>query len=73
MKNFSPRSGWRPAVVAAAASLLLAPSPAFAGQYWEGFKRYWLGFVGNVHGVVITAIVVGLVSLFIITRGKWAK
>jgi len=73
MKNFSPRSAWRPAAIAAAASMLLAPTPVFAGQYWEGFKRYWTGFVGNASGVVITALVVGAISLFIITRGKWAK
>lgn len=73
MKSLSLRSGWRPVAVAAVASLLLAPAPVFAGQYWEGFKRYWLGFVGNASGVVITALVVGAISLFIITRGKWNK
>ncbi|MSR52236.1 MAG: hypothetical protein EXS09_02975 [Gemmataceae bacterium] len=73
MKSLSPRSVWRPAAIAAAASLLLAPTPVFAGPYWEGFKRYWFGFMGNADGVVITALVVGLISLFIITRGKWAK
>ena len=73
MKISSPRSVWRPAVIAAAAILLLAPAPAFAGSYWEGLKRYWTGFVGNASGVVITALVVGAISLFIITRGKWGK
>jgi hypothetical protein len=74
MKNpLSYRTCWRPAVVAAAGFLLFAPSPVFAGSYWPGFKKYWLGFIGNTSGVVVTAIIVGLISLFIITRGKWGK
>lgn len=73
MKNVSPRSGWRLAAIVAASSMLLAPTPVFASQYWEGFKRYWFGFLGNASGVVVTALIVGAISLFIITRGKWNK
>jgi hypothetical protein len=73
MHTNSPRPSWRLAALAAAASLILAPAPVFAGQYWTGFKKYWTGFVANTSGVVITALVVGAISLFIITRGKWGK
>jgi len=67
------RSGWRPAALAAAGLLLLAPAPAFAGGYWYGFKRFWSDFVGDTDGVVTVAIVVGIISLLIITRVKGNK
>ena len=67
------RTGWRPAVLAAAGCLLLVPSPAFAGGYWRGFQKYWSSYIGNTSGIVMTALVVGAISLFIITRGKWSK
>jgi hypothetical protein len=65
--------GWRPAVLAAAGCLLLLPTPAFAGAYWSGFSKYWTSFVANADGVVLTALLIGVISLFIITRGKWSK
>jgi hypothetical protein len=52
---------------------VLAPSPVFAGNYWTGFKRYWSAFIGQASGVVIAALIVGAISIFIITRGKWGK
>jgi hypothetical protein len=73
MKSKLHRTGWRPAVIAAAGCLLVAPTPAFAGGYWTGFQKFWSAFLANTQGVVGTAIIVGLISLFIITRGKWSK
>ena len=73
MQTNSSRPSWRLAALAAIASLILAPAPAFAGSYWTGFKKYWSSFIGQASGVVITALVVGAISLFIITRGKWGK
>jgi hypothetical protein len=64
---------WRPAALAAAGLVLLTPRPALASGYWRAFGKYWSEFVGDVDGVVLVAIVVGLISLFIITRGKWVK
>jgi hypothetical protein len=76
MNKQTHRTGWRPAALAAAGCLLFSPGPALAGgggAYWAGFKKYWLDFIGNPSGVVVTVIVVGAISLFIITRGKWIK
>lgn len=71
----SQRTRGGPAAVLAAGLLLLVPSPALAGgsSYWAGFKRYWGNFFGEVSGVVLVALIVGAVSLFIITRGKWGR
>jgi hypothetical protein len=75
MRNQSHRTGWRPAVLAAAGCLLLAPAKALAagGAYWSGFKRFWTDFLGDQDGVIVVVIVVGLISLLIITRVKGNK
>jgi hypothetical protein len=73
MKSNLNRTGWRPAVIAAAGCLLVAPTPVFAGGYWTGFQKFWSSYIANTSGVVMTALLVGLISLFIITRGKWSK
>jgi uncharacterized membrane protein len=67
------RTVWKPAALAAAGCLLLAPTPAYASTYWYGFKKFWNAFLGDQNGVVVTIIIIGLISLFIITRGKWRK
>jgi len=69
------RTGWRPAVLAAAGCLLLAPARAVAGggAYWSGFKRWWTDFLGDQDGVIVIVIVVGIISLLIITRVKGNK
>jgi hypothetical protein len=67
------RSGWKPAALAAAGCLLLAPTPAHASTYWYAFKKFWSNFLGDQNGVVMTVLIIGLISLFIITRGKWRK
>jgi hypothetical protein len=73
MRRTPSRSGWRPAALLAAGLSLLLPTPAFASGYWHGFKRFWADFVADTDGVVITALIVGAISLLIITRVKGNK
>jgi hypothetical protein len=73
MRRTPFRLGWRPAALLAAGLTLIAPAPAFAGGYWYGFKRFWTDFVGEQDGAVVVAIIVGIISLLIITRGKGNK
>jgi hypothetical protein len=73
MSSEIKRTSRRPAALVAAGFLLLFPAPAFAGGYWHGFKKFWLDFLGQTDGVVLVALAVGVVSLIIITRGKWVK
>jgi hypothetical protein len=73
MKPTHIRTTWRLAALAAVASALASPTPAAASQYWSGFKKFWGDYLADSNGVVTTALVVGAISLFIITRGKWAK
>ena len=72
------------AAVTAAVLLLLSPlplgaadpaSPALVAKtnYWQGFVDFWTSRVARQDGVVIVAILVGIVSLFIITRSKAKK
>jgi uncharacterized membrane protein len=68
-----------------AAALLLAPvlaAPAaaadgggavFAAHYWEQFVDYWRGVFMKQNGIVMGVLGVGVIALFIITRGKWRK
>jgi hypothetical protein len=44
-----------------------------AGGYWHSFIKWWGNLLGSQSGVVMTALAVGAISLFIITRGKWRK
>jgi hypothetical protein len=74
MRRTVQRSGWKPAALAAAGLLLLAPTPAHASSsYWHGFKKFWGEFFQQQSGVVMTVLVIGVISLIIITRGKWRK
>jgi hypothetical protein len=73
MRRTPFRSAWRPAALAAAGLLLLTPRPAFASAYWKGFTKFWGEFVGETEGVVVVAIIVGIISLLIITRVKGNK
>lgn len=73
MRRTPYRSGWRPAALLAAGLVLLAPAPAFASGYWSGFKRFWTDFVAEQEGAVLVAVVVGIISLLIITRIKGNK
>ena len=73
MRRTPIRSGWRPAALLAAGLLLAIPSPAFAGGYWYGFKKFWTDFVAEQDGAVLVAVIVGIISLLIITRVKGNK
>jgi hypothetical protein len=73
MRRTPDKTGWRPAALLAAGLPLLAPANAFAGGYWIGFKRFWTDFVADTDGVVVVALLVGAISLFIITRVKGNK
>jgi hypothetical protein len=73
MKPNPVRTTWRLAVLGAVASVLSSPAPAAASSYWSGFKKFWGEYLADSNGVVTTALVVGAISLFIITRGKWVK
>lgn len=65
----------------AALLVLLFPGPATAStgsgvvfaSYWEEFVDYWRGVVQKQNGVVMGVLGLGVVALFIITRGKWRK
>ncbi len=47
-------------------------TPLFADSVsWNGFSRYWTGFVKNVDRVVLVVAIIAAAALFIITRGKW--
>lgn len=66
----------RIAFLAAFLLLALCATPVEAsdlGRFWSGCKRYWSGIFGSVSGVVGVALLTGIVSIFIITRGKWLK
>lgn len=56
-----------------AAIVLLTPQPSFASGYWTSFKKYWSDYVGQQNGIVMTVLVVGVISVFIVTRGRWRK
>jgi hypothetical protein len=65
-----------PFLLALLTVIFVLPSPVLAsglGTYWYGFKKFWGEIFGSVGGVVLIALVVGVISIFIITRGKWRK
>ena len=66
----------RYAILAAMLLVALFASPAAAsdfGRFWSGFTSFWGGLFGSVSGVVGIVLVVGVIGVFIITRGKWVK
>ena len=62
-----------PAALAAVGLVLFCPAPVLASEYWTGFKKFWGGYVAQQNGVVMTALIVGVISVFIVTRGRWKK
>jgi hypothetical protein len=54
-----------------------AVTPAFGATwfsaYCDGFIEHWGGVFKKQNGVIMAALGLGVVSLFIITRGKWKK
>lgn len=55
------------------ASAADSPSPALIGDYWGSFVEHWSNYFMKQNGVIMAALGLGVVSLFIITRGKWKK
>jgi hypothetical protein len=71
-----------PKLAIAALLLLLFAAPAFAGEpgsaalfgsYWNDFLEHWGGVMQQQNGIVMGVLGVGVLALFIITRGKWRK
>ncbi len=60
------------ALVATAAPATAA-DPAPLADYWSGFIKHWSGMFQKQNGIVMFALGLGVVCLFIITRGKWRK
>jgi hypothetical protein len=83
--NRPPRRWLRAAAAATlfAGLMTASPRPAAAAppaaavfareSYWDGFADFWVGRLKRQDGIVMVALGVGVVSLFIITRGKWKK
>ncbi len=75
------RSVARVAVLSLLLLLCLAPTAAaaeqsgilFAAGYWKGFVDHWEKVFQQQSGIGMAIIGVGVVALFIITRGKWHK
>lgn len=44
-----------------------------ASSYWSGFWEYWRGLFKKQDSIVMFVLGVGVVSILIITRGKWRK
>jgi hypothetical protein len=62
-----PPSHSRPALVAAS-PVVFADSIS-----WNGFVRFWRGFVNRADRVILVVGLVAAAALFIITRGRWLK
>ncbi len=60
-------------LAAAPATAAEASGTALFGGYWHEFLEHWKGVFQEQNGVVMGVLVVGIVALFIITRGKWRK
>jgi hypothetical protein len=61
------------AATAAPAQAASPGGPALLADYWAGFIEHWSGVFQKQNGIVMSALLVGAVCLFIITRGKWKK
>jgi hypothetical protein len=48
-------------------------SAALLGSYWSSFVDHWQRMFQQQDGITVGIILVGLLALFIITRGKWVK
>jgi hypothetical protein len=62
-----------PATAASATQTTTPNTVPLVADYWSGFMEYWTAFFKKQNGIVMTALLVGAVCLFIITRGKWRK
>ena len=68
--------------VVAVATVLTAPTTLQAAdsghallgnRYWAGFVDFWDNQFKKQDSIVMMVIGVGILSVFIITRGKWRK
>ncbi|MCI0704029.1 MAG: hypothetical protein L0241_23465 [Planctomycetia bacterium] len=50
-----------------------ADSTPLFSSYWAEFLDHWADMFQKQNGIVMLALAVGVVCLFIITRGKWKK
>jgi hypothetical protein len=49
------------------------PHGILIAGYWSGFVDHWQKVFQQQDGIAMVIVGVGIVSLFIITRGKWKK
>ncbi|HEV3384156.1 MAG TPA: hypothetical protein VG097_05035, partial [Gemmata sp.] len=49
------------------------PNRALFAGYWSGFVDHWQIYFQQQDGISMVIVLVGIVALFIITRGKWKK
>lgn len=59
-------------VLALAGPAAASTGPVF-GSYWQSFLEYWKDTMQKQNGVVLGVLGVGVIAIFIITRGKWNK
>jgi len=52
---------------------ITAPFASARESYIDGFINHWSSTFRNQNSIVMLALGVGVVGIFIITRGKWKK
>jgi len=60
-------------LLALAGPAAAATGPVVFGSYWQSFLDYWKETMQKQNGVVLGVLGVGVIGIFIITRGKWNK
>lgn len=60
-------------LASAAPAAASEPGAVLFGGYWSAFIDHWEGVFQQQSGITVGVIVVGILALFIITRGKWLK
>ena len=76
MFGAAPAVGSSPSLSIASSRPAVSAAPvifAMNGVSWDGFVRYWKGFVYRSDRVALIVALVGAAALFIITRGKWNR
>jgi hypothetical protein len=49
------------------------PHGALFAGYWTGFVEHWTKVFQQQNGIGMAILGLGVVAIFIITRGKWKK
>jgi hypothetical protein len=49
------------------------PQSALFAGYWSGFVEHWGKVFQQQDGISMAIVGLGVVAIFIITRGKWKK